>query len=157
MHDQGQQAPELRVKQWIDGAGQVLETPLKLADLGHGAKILFAFQDWCSGCHSHGFPTLRKLYDALAPREVGFAAIQTVFEGAHENTFERLRVNQERYGLPIPFGHDLPLTDANSPSFMEDYRTRGTPWFAVIDVSGQLVFSDFFIDADWLASELAHT
>lgn len=152
----GRQAPELRVEQWVDATGERLAEPLKLADLGPGAKIIFAFQDWCSGCHSHGFPTLRRLFDALAPLGVGFAVIQTVFEGAEENTFDRLRVNQERYGLVMPFGHDLPPSGSDLPTFMEDYRTHGTPWFAVIDVSGRLVFSDFSIDADGLIAELIH-
>ena len=77
-----------------------------------------------------------------------FAAIQTVFEGEAVNTLDKLRTNQERYGLPIPFGHDLPLDGDRHPSFMEDYRSAGTPWFTVIDPSGQVVFADFRLDAD---------
>ncbi|WP_208753128.1 hypothetical protein [Bradyrhizobium genosp. SA-3] len=30
---------------------------------------------------------------------------QTVFEGSEANTFDRLRENQRRYGLHVPFGH----------------------------------------------------
>lgn len=148
------QAPELRVLQWIGEDGEILKTPLRLSDLGAGPKILFAFQDWCSGCHSHGFPTLQRLYGALAPRGIGFAAIQTVFEGAQENTFARLRPNQKKYGLPIAFGHDAPPAGTSLPTFMEDYHSRGTPWFTVIDTGGQVVFSDFHLDADWLATKL---
>jgi hypothetical protein len=37
---------------------------------------------------------------------------------------------------------------------MEDYRTRGTPWFTVIDADGLIVFSDFNLDADLLVKEL---
>jgi hypothetical protein len=85
---------------------------------------------------------------------VGFAVIQTVFEGAHENTFEQLRVNQLKYELPVAFGHDEPPAGAKFPSFMEDYRTRGTPWFTVIDAGGGIVFSDFHLDADHLVNEL---
>lgn len=150
----GRQAPELRVLQWIGEYGEILKTPLRLSDLGAGLKILFAFQDWCSGCHSHGFPTLQRLYGTLAPRGVGFAAIQTVFEGAQENTFARLRPNQKKYGLPIAFGHDAPRAGMSLPTFMEDYHSRGTPWFTVIDTGGQLVFSDFHLDADWLFTKL---
>jgi hypothetical protein len=72
--------------------------------------------------------------------------IQTVFEGAHENTFDKLRVNQLKYELPVPYGHDEPPTGATLPTFMEDYRTRGTPWFTVIDADGLIVFSDFNLD-----------
>ena len=85
------------------------------------------FQHWCPGCHSHGFPTPQKLIKALGDRGFAFAAVQTVFEGAESNTFERLRETQLRYGLNIPFGHDPAIGRASS--LMADYGTRGTPWF----------------------------
>nr|WP_313427263.1 TlpA family protein disulfide reductase [Brevundimonas diminuta] len=147
-------APDLRVSQWIGPQGETLDTPVKLADLGDGAKILFAFQDWCTGCHSHGFPTLQRLHSALEPRGVGFAVIQTVFEGADANTFDKLRVNQTRYRLPIPFGHDAPPEGSSLPTFMQDYHTHGTPWFTVIDAEGKLVYSGFHLDAERLAAAL---
>ncbi len=131
------QAPELRVQRWIGANGEKI-APLKLSDLGAGPKILFAFQDWCGGCHSHGFPTLQALHAVLSDQGVGFAVIQTVFEGAHENTFERLRPNQLEYELPVAFGHDEPPAGSTLPTFMQDYRTRGTPWFTVIDAGGRI-------------------
>lgn len=87
-------------------------------------------------------------------KDVGFAVIQTVFEGTHENTFEKLRVNQLKYELPIVFGHDEQPTGSPFPTFMEDYRTRGTPWFTVIDAGGSIVFSDFHLDAERLVKQL---
>ncbi len=147
-------APELQVQQWIGEDGQSVVAPLKLSDLGTGPKILFAFQHWCSGCHSHGFPTLQRLHGALRSKGVGFAAIQTVFEGAHENTYDKLRMTQLKYELPIAFGHDEPPATATFPTFMKDYRTGGTPWFTVIDATGHIVFSDFHLNADWLVKEL---
>lgn len=149
-----EQAPELRVRKWVGEDGENLAAPLKLSDLGIGPKILFAFQHWCRGCHLHGFPTLQRLHRALSPKGVGFAVIQTVFEGAHENTFEALRLNQLKYELPVPFGHDAPPAGATLPTFMEDYATRGTPWFTVIDAGGRIVFSDFHLDADLLVQAL---
>lgn len=145
-----QTAPELRVPLWIDGNGQKLEKPLQLADLGDGWKILFAFQHWCPGCHSRGFPTLKKLYDELATKGVGFAVIQTVFEGAAQNTFDKLAANQSQYGLPIPFGHDPLPEGERHPSFMEDYRSGGTPWFTLITPDHQVAYADFGISADRL-------
>jgi hypothetical protein len=53
-------APELRVQKWIDQDGRSIAAPLKLADLGTGPKILFAFQHWCNGCHSW-FPNAAKI------------------------------------------------------------------------------------------------
>lgn len=148
-----EQAPELRVQKWIgiDGANIA---PLTLSDLGAGPKILFAFQHWCQGCHLHGFPTLQRLYSSLSIRGVGFAVMQTVFEGANENTFDKLRVNQLKYDLPISFGQDEPPAGATLPTFMEDYGTRGTPWFSVIDAEGRIIFSDFHLDADQLVKGL---
>lgn len=147
------QAVELRVQKWIGEDGGSI-APLELSDLGTGPKVLFAFQHWCHGCHVHGFPTLQRLYSALSPRGVGFAVVQTVFEGAHENTFDKLRVNQLKYGLPVAFGHDEPPAGATLPTFMEDYHTRGTPWFSVMNTGGRIVFSDFHLDADALVKGL---
>ena len=154
MAEAEQQAPELRVRNWIGEDGASLPIPLKLSDLGAGPKILFAFQDWCPGCHAHGFPTLQRLHAALAPRGVGFAAIQTVFEGEHENTLEKLRINQDKYDLPIPFGHDAPPAGRRTPSFMADYHSGGTPWFTIIDADGRIVFQDFHLDVDSVLAAL---
>ncbi|MEZ5934906.1 MAG: TlpA family protein disulfide reductase [Alphaproteobacteria bacterium] len=146
-------AKELRVPVWIDALGMSLERPLALSDLGGGMKIIYCFQDWCPGCHQRGFPTLKLLHDELKDKGVGFAAIQTVFEGADVNTADKLRINQERYGLALPFGHDpAPKPgqapgDGNYPTFMEDYRSAGTPWFTVIDPQNTVVFADFRLDA----------
>jgi thiol-disulfide isomerase/thioredoxin len=142
------EAPELRVQRWIGADGRLLDEPIKLSDVGAGSKILFAFQDWCPGCHAHGFPTLQKLFAALGPKGVGFAAIQTVFEGWGENTFEKLRSNQAKYRLPIIFGHDVPPVGKSLPTFMEDYQSRGTPWFTIIAANGRIIYSDFRVNAD---------
>ena len=140
-------APELRVADWIDAGGGPMDRPVRLADLGTGYKILFCFQHWCPGCHSRGFPTLRFLHDKLKGKGFGFAAIQTVFEGAETNTFDKLRLNQQKYGLAIPFGQDVPAAGERYPTFMEDYRSAGTPWFTVIDPQGLVVYADFRLDA----------
>ena len=139
-------APELRVPYWIDGKGDRIE-PVRLADLGDGYKVIYCFQHWCPGCHSRGFPTLKALYGVLKDKGFGFAVIQTVFEGADANTADKLRLNQLRYGLDIPFGQDLPPEGERYPTFMEDYRSGGTPWFTVIDPEGNVVFADFRLDA----------
>ena len=147
-------APELRVLEWIGSDGRTLDTPLKLSDLGTGTKILFAFQHGCPGCHSRGFPTLQTLHTALADRDFRFAAIQTVFESAKVNTSDKLRLNQERYHLPIPFGHDFPAPGERHPTFMEDYRSAGTPWFTIINPTGKIAFADFRLDVARFLSAL---
>lgn len=140
------QAKELRVGQWIGADGIPMDKPLKLADLGDGYKIIYCFQHWCPGCHSRGFPTLKYLSDNLKDKGFSFAVIQTVFEGSQINTFDKLRVNQEQYGLKMPFGHDVPTNEERHPTFMEDYASGGTPWFTVIDPDGNVVYADFRID-----------
>ena len=143
-------APELRVAYWIDPEGKA-RSPLKLAELGDGYKLIYCFQAWCPGCHERGFPTLVNLVDNLAAYDIGFAVVQTVFEGAEENTQDKLREMQLRYGLKLPFGHD---EGEPHPSTMIDYRTGGTPWFILIDPGGTVVFSDFHLNADALIEAL---
>lgn len=140
-------APELRVPIWIDGEGQP-RAPLTLAELGSGYKIIYCFQHWCPGCHSRGFPALRRLVKALSDKGFGFAVVQTVFEGADQNTADKLRGTQLAYDLKIPFGHDPTPKDAQYPTVMEDYRSAGTPWFIVIDPQGQVIYNDFNLNVD---------
>ncbi|WP_454259012.1 hypothetical protein [Pseudoxanthomonas mexicana] len=37
---------------------------------------------------------------------------------------------------------------------MQDYRTRGTPWFTVIDAGGRIILSDFRLDVGQLVKAL---
>ena len=145
----GLDAPPLGDVRWIDEDGAE-RAPLSLAELGQGFRILYFFQDWCPGCHAHGFPALVRLVAELADRNVGFAAVQTVFEGFEVNTFERIRDNQQRYGLTIPFGHAFPESGKSVPVLMEDYRTGGTPWFVVIAPDGTVVLDGFQLHPDAL-------
>jgi thiol-disulfide isomerase/thioredoxin len=149
----GLPAPSLRDVRWIDGRGAE-SPPLSLDDLGRGYRVLYFFQDWCAGCHAHGFPTLVRLVDELAGENVGFAAIQTVFEGFEVNTFERIRDNQQRYRLKIPFGHAAPESGRPVPALMEDYRTGGTPWFVVIAPDGIVMLDDFQLRPEALIQAL---
>lgn len=141
---QNPKAPELRVGYWIDENGKE-RPPISLKDLGDGYKVIYCFQHWCPGCHSHGFPSLKYMIENLPPDKVGFAIVQTVFEGAESNTVERIRETQIKYDLKIPFGHDY--VPGGRPTIMDDYRTGGTPWLIIIDPEGNQVFGDFRINA----------
>ncbi len=149
LNNEVQKAAELVVPQWIDASGNETN-PIKLADFEGKFKVIFCFQDWCPGCHSVGFPSLQKMVTPLKDNEnVVFLAIQTVFEGRDENTYEKIKLNQEKYNLNIPFGHDE--GDANSnyiSTVMRDFRTGGTPWFILIDQQNNVVFSDFHLNTD---------
>lgn len=151
----GLPAPSLENIRWIDENGDE-RTPLTLAELGQGFRILFFFQHWCPGCHAHGFPTFVRLAQGLRDKGIGMAAVQTVFEGSDVNTFDRLRENQQRYGLRVPFGHAVadPETEGAVPAVMEAYRSGGTPWFVVIAPDGRVVYDGFRIDAEHLVQTL---
>lgn len=145
----GLPAPQLEHVQWIDENGEG-RPPLTLAELGQGFKILYFFQHWCPGCHRHGFPTFVTLAEELGDKDVGLAAVQTVFEDAEVNTFDRLRENQQRYGLRVPFGHTVadPTASDAVPEIMRAYRSGGTPWFVVIAPDGCVVCDGFLLAAD---------
>jgi thiol-disulfide isomerase/thioredoxin len=151
----GLPAPPLENIRWIDENGDDRNS-LTLIELGQGFRILYFFQDWCAGCHAHGFPTFVTLAEGLRDKGVGLAAIQTVFEGFDVNTFGRLQENQRRYGLRVPFGHAV--TDSASadavPPIMEAYRSGGTPWFVVIAPDGRVVYDGFRLDAKALVQAL---
>jgi hypothetical protein len=156
----GLPAPPLENLRWIDENGDE-RSPLTLAELGHGFRILYFFQDWCAGCHAHGFPTFVTLAEGLRDKSVGdkrigLAAIQTVFEGSDVNTFDRLRENQRRYGLRVPFGHAVaePAAEGAVPAIMEAYRSGGTPWFVVIAPDGRVIYDGYRLDAESLVQTL---
>jgi thiol-disulfide isomerase/thioredoxin len=151
----GQPAPPLENVRWIDKNGDDCN-PLTLAELGQSFRILYFFQDWCAACHKHGFPTFVTLAEKLGDKGVGVAAIQTVFEGSEVNTFDRLRENQLRYGLRVPFGHAV--ADSTSldtvPAIIKAYRSAGTPWFVVIAPDSRVVYDGFLLAADDLIKVL---
>ncbi len=146
---EGQIAPELNVPIWVDGKGKKI-SPIKLADHEGKFKVIYCFQAWCPGCHSRGLPSLKKMVEALKDNDkVAFFAVQTVFEGSHANTFERMLEIQKEYDLPIPFGHDVgDETTRNVSSIMYHYRTGGTPWFIFIDQKNKVVFNDYHINTE---------
>lgn len=149
LNNEIQKAAELIVPKWIDSSGNETK-PIKLADFEGKFKVIYCFQHWCAGCHSVGFPSLQKMTNALLKNEkVVFFAIQTVFEGKNENTFEKIKETQEKYKLKIPFGHDEGSEKSNNIStIMRDFKTGGTPWFLFIDQNNNIVFSNFHLNTD---------
>ena len=135
-----------QVDYWIDRDGQ--DSRFQLADQQGRWVFLKCFQSWCPGCHSRGLPALQEMTKALKNNDsVAFLAIQTVFEGHHENTFDKIMEIQEKYGLEIPFGHDPGDDDSHNRSrVMQHYGTGGTPWFIFIDQKNNVVFNDFHLN-----------
>ncbi len=96
-----QQAPELNVGQWVNGDGKPMDA-VKLADHAGKFRVIYCFQSWCPGCHSVGLPSLQTMVQELGDNEkVEFFAIQTVFEGSHANTYEKMLEVQKKYDLHI--------------------------------------------------------
>ncbi len=139
-------APEFNVNQWIDANGNKTN-PIHLSDFKGKFKVLYCFQSWCPGCHSKGLPDLKKMVDGLEDnKNIVFLAIQTVFEGHDDNTFEKMVETQKQYELKIPFGHDAGDDGKSRSQIMTNYKTGGTPWFIMIDKHDNVVFSDFHLN-----------
>jgi len=143
----GRAAPELNLSNWIDGRGKPTGN-VELASLRGKVVYLYFFQDWCPGCHSHGFPTLKTLAETFGNDDrVALLAVQTAFEGKHTNTADKLRKNQIDYNLAIPMAHDSGEGNRRGlPQTMIDYRSGGTPWTVIIDPGGKVVYNQFHID-----------
>ena len=144
----GQPAPELSINYWIDKDGN--SSNFSMGEAQNKWVMLKCFQDWCPGCHSSGFPTLKKFADAFWDHpDVAIAGIQTVFEGFSTNTVEDVRKLQLKYELPIVMGHDPGNPDGDHrPTTMKNYRTGGTPWIIIIAPDGRVVFNDFHVNVD---------
>ncbi len=142
----GYEAPEIKLDYWIDGDGK--ESTFSVKESKGKWVFLKYFQNWCPGCHSSGFPTLKAFSDEFYGHpKVAIAAVQTVFEGEWTNTQEAVRELQVRYEIPATMGHDPGDTEKDYPSLtMINYRTGGTPWLVLIDPDGVVVFNDFHVD-----------
>ena len=84
--------------------------------------------------------------ETINNKNVVFLAVQTVFEGHHENTYEKMVETQKQYDLKIPFGHDAGDDGKSISNIMTNYQTGGTPWFLFIDKHDNVVFSDFHLN-----------
>ena len=140
----GQQAPNWDVSQWYqlpDG-----KKDLDITDYKGKVLYLYFFQSWCPGCHSTGFPNLKKLHSKYKDDpDVEFVVIQSTFEGHSINTADKLKPTAAKYDLPIPFGQSA---GGGTPAIMQKYRTRGTPWVVLIDKTGYVQFNGFHLDPD---------
>ena len=136
----GEAAPEWNVAEWTNlPTGR---TSLHLADLDERVVYLFAFQSWCPGCHSQGFPALVETISSAVDSSVAFVAVQTVFEGFDVNTAQAAQRAAVRYSLDIPVGHDIGPNGEPSP-LMRNHRIGGTPWVVLIDTNRTVRFNGF--------------
>lgn len=144
----GKQAPELSIEQWFDSEGETID--YSIDDFKGKVIYLLAFQSWCPGCHSVGFPNLKETMAAFKDRDdIAFLAVQTVFEGESVNTIEKVKETAKKYELNIPFGHD-PGDDSYyiRSQIMTDYKTGGTPWVIIIDKEQKVRFNNFHLPVE---------
>lgn len=144
----GKTAPGLHATRWVDANGKPIDK-LDANAFKNRFIVLYCFQSWCPGCHSSGLPALQKMTNALKENDnIAFIAIQTVFEGFEENTYEKMLEVKEQYKLSIPFGHDAGADGHSTSDMMRAYKTGGTPWFIFIDQQNKVVFNDFHLNVD---------
>lgn len=151
---EGYVAPEINLDYWVDGNGE--SSSFSIEESRGKWVFLKFFQNWCPGCHSSGFPTLKAVCDNFYGHEkVAIAAVQTVFEGYGTNTRDKVRELQLRYEIPAVMGHDPGDRDAHIPSLtMINYRTGGTPWLVLISPDGNVVFNNFHVNREKLVEFL---
>ncbi len=151
---EGYIAPEIKLDYWIDGDGKATTFSVE-AERGKWIFLKF-FQNWCPGCHSSGFPTLKAVCDEFYGHEkVAIAGVQTVFEGFGTNTQDKVRELQLRYDIPAAMGHDVGDSEAHiPPPTMLNYRTGGTPWLVLIAPDGSVVFNHFHANREKLIEYL---
>ena len=142
-------APKWEATDWVNlPAGK---KSVDIEDYKGKVIYLYCFQSWCPGCHKSGFPTLKKMIDKYKNnKDVAFVSIQTVFEGFHTNTPDKIKIIDKKYGLNIPMaqsGKQEGDVKKRSP-LMKKYRTRGTPWTIIIDKEGVVKFNGFHIKPD---------
>jgi hypothetical protein len=63
------------------------------------------------------------------------------------NTQDKLLVDQRRYGLRVPFGHEGKSPSGAYPTTVENFCARGTPWFVTIDPAGVVMQDGSAVDA----------
>lgn len=142
-----QKAPELSKDiAWIDWNWEKLKNPIQLSDYAWKFKIIYCFQSWCPGCHSSWLPTLQKLREAFNNNtKIELFALQTVFEGFEQNSYDKILETQKKYNLDIPFWHDVGDEIVGKSYTMTDYKTGGTPWYILINEKDEVIFNDFHI------------
>ena len=138
----GKKAPPWSVESWTNLPKD--KKRLNVDDFAGKVVYLYCFQSWCPGCHSSGFPTLKKVKESFKGRkDIVFVTMQTVFEGFDSNTKERGLATLAKFGLDVPLAMSGSRTKRST--IMQSYRTRGTPWTIIIGPDGKVVWNGFHI------------
>lgn len=124
-----QPAPELAVKEWLNGA------PVTLAELKGKVVLLEFWATWCKPCEQM-FPKVKELREAQAARGLEVLALTRYFMAyggteeaqAQELTLIREFADKHKIEFPIGVSADESTQDA--------YGATALPMFALIDRAG---------------------
>jgi len=142
---QGQKAPDLNITTWYqlpEGKDKV-----ELSDYKDKVVAILFFQHWCEASQERELPVLKNLVEKYKGNDgIVFLAVQTAFEGFTENTPDKLPVTAEKFGLKIPFGHNLKAPEF--PGVSGSYKPGGTPWWVIIDRKGIVEYNGFILNEE---------
>lgn len=142
---EGQKAPDLNITTWYqlpEGKEKV-----ELSDYKDKVVAILFFQHWCKASQERELPVLKNLVEKYKGNDgIVFLAIQTAFEGFIENTPDKLPVTAEKFGLKIPFGHNLKAPEF--PGVSGTYKPGGTPWWVIIDRKGIVEYNGFILNEE---------
>lgn len=139
----GQQAPKITVDEWMHiPKGEKAPTPESLKGK---VVYIYCYQSWCPGCHSSGFPTLKKVSEKFKDNDhVEFLVVHTVFEGFSVNTPAKWKAVADKHKLHhLRFAHSG--TEKKKSVLRSDFKTRGTPWTIIIGKDGKVKYNNFHI------------
>ena len=142
---QGEKAPLINISTWY----QLPEgkEKIEITDYPDKIVVMLFFQHWCKASQERELPVLKNLVERYQDNDgIVFLAIQTAFEGFTENTPDKLKVTADKFGLKIPFGHNIKAPEF--PGISGTYKPGGTPWWVIIDRQGIVEYNGFILNEE---------
>jgi hypothetical protein len=138
----GDLVPEWRVRRWLGGPPQTLES------LRGKVVVVHAFQMLCPGCIYRGLPQAIRLAEALRSQDAVVLGLHTVFEHHDAMRDGSLEAFLHELRVPFPVGVDEHDEPGGRPWTMRRWGLRGTPSTVVVDVDGRLARLTFGAEED---------
>jgi len=125
----GQAAPEISVKQWINGG------PVTLADARGRVVLLEFWATWCKPCHEM-FPGLNQLYEKQRARGLEIIALTRhylAYRGTAESLSDELELMRK---MVTEHAVSFPVGVAEDEHLQTIYGANGLPTVVLIDRQG---------------------
>lgn len=168
------QAPELKVHEWLQGK------PTTLNDLLGEPVVLHMFQVNCPGCFLYSIPKIYELEKKYVPKGVEFVGLAVRFEEFDENSKKNFKnflnkgeltdlvrrkcsenLIRDYASRKIKLNYRVGWDKGSDGSYSETFGSyvqknlvRGTPYEYLIDSKGQIVMRDFDLDIDVISGNL---